>query len=629
MAGMRRFIIGVISGGVVAGLGLGVVSQITTPQAAKVVDPGGDAARNGLSAVGAPSTDLADDTAAGVVAEVTLPPTRDPGTDGSLPLSGAASDAVPVVTPPGQTHVSGAASDAVDVASVPDSAATDTPIDEVSATEQETQASGTSPASEVAQVETAVEPAVPEGAVVAEPEPPAIPETPATTAVAAGTPTEPPAIPEQPATTVLADAPPPSAVSLIDSPQPQTAPIVPYDAAAPAAETTTALGATGPDVPRQPGADPAPPLADLPPPPPLTPAEQRIVAETPAAAPTEDTAVIFDETLEALPDVVLPADSLPEAAAAENLPEPEPEPEPEVIAMAPVEPAAPTVIDVDAAPSLLQPDTPLIETAPALPAAPSLGGAGEGVIVNRPSLAEAAPSDDIQPLPEVALDDQPPVARFAAPFDNPDAKPLFSIVLIDTGEATLDRAAIAALPFAVSVVVDPLSPDAAVQSALYRAGGKEVLMLASGIPEGATPVDLEQTFEAHATALPEAVAVVDTEEASFQNDRPLATQIVPILAAQGRGLLTWDRGLNAADQVARREGLVSAVIFRRIDGDGEDVPEIRRYLDRAAFKAAQDGGVTVIGEARPETVAALVEWTIEGRASTVAIAPISAQLSLP
>jgi uncharacterized protein len=205
---------------------------------------------------------------------------------------------------------------------------------------------------------------------------------------------------------------------------------------------------------------------------------------------------------------------------------------------------------------------------------------------------------------------------------------LFSIVLIDDGAADLDRTMLAALPFAVSFVVDPLAPNAAEATAIYRAGGKEVLMLATGIPDGATSADLEQTFQAHAAALPEAVAVMDLADAGFQGDRQLATQLVPILAAQGRGLLTWDKGLNAADQVARREALPTAMVFRAVDADGEDAPVIRRYLDRAAFKAAQEGAVTVVGQTRPETVAALLEWAVEGRASTVALAPVSAVLAL-
>ena len=54
----------------------------------------------------------------------------------------------------------------------------------------------------------------------------------------------------------------------------------------------------------------------------------------------------------------------------------------------------------------------------------------------------------------------------------------------------------------------------------------------------------------------------------------------------------------------------------------------RRYLDRAAFKAAQEGRVVVQGTTRPETVQALLEWTVEGRAGSVELAPASAVLQV-
>jgi len=220
-----------------------------------------------------------------------------------------------------------------------------------------------------------------------------------------------------------------------------------------------------------------------------------------------------------------------------------------------------------------------------------------------------------------------PLTRHARSFDNPEAKPLFSILLRDTGEADLDRAALAQIAFPVTFIVDPLATNATASAAIYRAAGQEVLMLASGIPEGATPADLEQTFQSLAGQLPEAVAVIDQPRGGFQGNRPLATQVIPILLAQGRGLVTFDTGLNAADQEARRAGLAAAVVFRRLDADGETTATIRRYLDRAAFKAAQEGQVVVMGDTRPDTVAALLEWAIEGRAASVALAPVTAVLA--
>ena len=215
---------------------------------------------------------------------------------------------------------------------------------------------------------------------------------------------------------------------------------------------------------------------------------------------------------------------------------------------------------------------------------------------------------------------------FARPFTREDGKPLFSILLVDPGGPTVDRTTLAALPFPVTFVIDPMAPDAATAAAIYRAAGQEVVMAATGIPAGATAADLEQTFQAHAAALPEAVAVIDLPEGGLGEDRPLATLAVPVIEAQGRGIITYDGGLNAGDQVARRADMPAATIFRRLDAEDESKPVIRRYLDRAAFKAAQDGEVMVIGTTRPETVAAIQEWTVEGRATTVSLAPASALL---
>jgi hypothetical protein len=400
-----------------------------------------------------------------------------------------------------------------------------------------------------------------------------------------------------------------------------------------------------------PAGDPSPGQPDLPPPPPLTPEEEAILAD-PAQLliPAEEPPAQTGTDAAAVPEV--PALPEPEASpavvaapvadpASPVIPAPVTEPEPVTPpvaadsadapdpAMVAEAPDAPQIPEVEQGPSTLQPDQPLGtaggSTLPAAARLPLEGGDGPGQRL--PQVGTAPALAEVAPLPEVSLTDDRALAQFAAAFANPDAKPLFAVLLIDTGDAAIDRQAVAALPFPVSIVVDPLSPDAASHAALYRAGGKEVVMLASGIPAGATPADLEQTFEAHARVLPEAVAVIDSAAGAFQNDRPLSTQLVPILAAQGRGLLTWDRGLNAADQVARREGLATAMVFRQIDAEGEDVPVMRRYLDRAAFKAAQEGTAMVVGTLRPETLAALLEWTIEGRASTIALAPVSAVLA--
>ncbi len=268
---------------------------------------------------------------------------------------------------------------------------------------------------------------------------------------------------------------------------------------------------------------------------------------------------------------------------------------------------------------------------PTLKPAPGLVGRADGVIIGRlPKIGEApAPETPATEIPAtVEAEDLRPIVLHAAAFENPEGKPLFSIVLIDSGAPALNRAALADLPFPVSFALDPLDPATAERAAIYRSAGKEVVMLATGIVEGAQASDVEVAFQAMEQGLPEAVAVMDLPERRFQDNRPLASLVVPVIASQGRGLLTWDQGLNAADQVARREDLAAAVVFRPIDAAGEDDTAIRRGLDRAAFKSAQDGRVTVVGRTTDETIAALLEWTVEGRAATVALAPLSAVLTI-
>ncbi len=221
-----------------------------------------------------------------------------------------------------------------------------------------------------------------------------------------------------------------------------------------------------------------------------------------------------------------------------------------------------------------------------------------------------------------------PLVTYARLFDGAGGKPLFAILLHDVGGAGMARADLANLPFPVTFVIDPLAADAKEAEATYRAAGQEVLMLADGIPPGATAGDVAQTFQTLAEVLPQAVGVIDMATLGFQDNRALAAMVLPVIADQGRGLVTYDQGLNAADQIARRDGLPAAVVFRRLDGAGESQPTIRRYLDRAAFKAAQEGSVVVLGDTRTDTVAAILQWAIEGKGATVALAPVSAVMGL-
>jgi polysaccharide deacetylase 2 family uncharacterized protein YibQ len=378
-------------------------------------------------------------------------------------------------------------------------------------------------------------------------------------------------------------------------------------AALPAGEMPPADPAD-PALPSLPVPEAAPVAVDLPGPPPLTPEEEALLRQLAEGSPGNP---------EAPPADAPPADALP-GTPPEPAPEAAPETDPETAEAQPGQlPADDPLPEVGTA------GVGLIEPDPALPSASSPPEEPEGVTTGRlPRIGDAVAA------PESAVEAETPLTLYARAFDNPEAKPAFAIVLIDDGAEGLDRAALAALPFAVSFALDPTHPQAAEHAAIYRAAGQEVVMMASALPAGAQASDVEVAMAAMAQALPESIAVMDQPEAAFQADRPLATMVVATVAGQGRGLLTWDQGLNAADQVARREDVPAAVAFRDLDGAGETASVIRRYLDRAAFKAAQEGRVTVIGRARPDTLAAILEWTVEGRAATVALAPLSAVLSV-
>jgi uncharacterized protein len=214
---------------------------------------------------------------------------------------------------------------------------------------------------------------------------------------------------------------------------------------------------------------------------------------------------------------------------------------------------------------------------------------------------------------------------FAAAFENPQQRPLMAVVLLDTGEMQLSAAELAALPFPVSFSVDASRADAAVRAAQYRAGGYEVLARVS-LPQAASASDAAVAVEDARRQVTEAVALMDVARGNFQLSRPVAAQIVASAAQSGLGLLTYARGLNAAQQEAASTGTPAALVFREFDSAGQDVAAMKRFLDQAAFRAGLQPSVIMVGHLRPETLQALAEWRFGNRASRVALAPVSVAL---
>ncbi len=230
------------------------------------------------------------------------------------------------------------------------------------------------------------------------------------------------------------------------------------------------------------------------------------------------------------------------------------------------------------------------------------------------------PSDD-DPLPENA----PALLKWRMAFENARDRPLMAIVLVHEGQSAMSAAKLAGVPEVVAFAVNAGAPNAARIAADYRAAGREVVMIPS-LPEGATPQDVEVALRVNFETIPEAVAVMDSSGESFQSDRAAVAQIVDVVATTGHGLITFPRGLNTAHQRAGRSGVPTGLIFRDIDGDGQSNEQIRRAMDRAAFRARQDEAVILVGRTRAETLAALVEWSLGNRAASVTMAPISTAL---
>jgi polysaccharide deacetylase 2 family uncharacterized protein YibQ len=373
-----------------------------------------------------------------------------------------------------------------------------------------------------------------------------------------------------------APAPLPAGAGTVEAAAPPDEPAAPDVVDVPSPPDVTAAL----DAPGAPPASPEPPA-----PAPVAPSTQPEVAPAPAATPEPELRP------------AAPPDAQPEAQAPEAAP-----PEVVVIIDEPSEDAAPTPEATPAPP------------AGAPPPQPGLRGEVPGVTVLRPG----APSGPAR-AGAAALE------THAEAFENLTGQPLMAIVLIDEGRPGIGAEALADFPHPLTFAVDPGRPDAAERAAAYRAAGHEVAMLLP-LPEGATPSDLEVAMAAYEAAVPQAVAAVDAPSGGLRGQAALIEQSLAVLAASGRGLLSLGEGLDPAPRLAERAGVPARAVFRDFDGEGQNATVIRRFLDQAAFRAGQEGGVVVLGRLRAETVSALLIWGLQERAQRVSLAPLSALL---
>jgi hypothetical protein len=411
--------------------------------------------------------------------------------------------------------------------------------------------------------------------------------------------------------------------------------------AAPEGQTPMSPGAEEPVLPNPQAVAPDAPQA----------ADELSISTEPAQPPAPDVADIegaFDapqgmEAPEVEEDeaITLPAEEI----AVEEDAVPEPAPESDIVETPPVVDAEEDAPTPEAAPQSTAADAPApVEEPQSAEATPepadtesdgrpnigtpavTLADRDTGVVINRPG---ATPATEPAEADEIVNDDPRPVVVNSLAGDQPEGKPLMSVVLIDDGTSvTAGSAGLAALrsfPYPLSFAVDSGLSDAAERVETYREAGFEVLALVD-LPQGAQPSDAETAFAATLDRIGPVVGVLEGTQSGFQGSRALADQVTDILAQSGHGLVTQDKGLNTMPKLARKAGVPADPVFRDFDSKDQTARVIRRFLDQAAFKAGQEGAVIMLGRLRPDTVSALLLWGLQDRASDVALVPISAVL---
>jgi hypothetical protein len=254
--------------------------------------------------------------------------------------------------------------------------------------------------------------------------------------------------------------------------------------------------------------------------------------------------------------------------------------------------------------------------------APETSGSAVAAIptTSEPDLEPATESPDPAPADAPETDVRPPLERFATPFDNPEGRPLLSVVLIDAGDVDTS-ATLWAFPYPLSIAVDPAGDAATARMDRLRAAGFEVVALVD-LPSAATPADAEIAIAGTLRALSEAVALFEAPGADLPRGGALDRQIAAIAGADGLGLLREDRGPAAG---VTSGDAPSAAYQLLQSGDGG--PEaIRRALDRVALRASQTGQAVVAAPLNADVVNALAAWARSSGAERMVLAPVSAIL---
>lgn len=269
---------------------------------------------------------------------------------------------------------------------------------------------------------------------------------------------------------------------------------------------------------------------------------------------------------------------------------------------------------------------------PADPAAPELRR-GQKSIPDEETAKSEAPSDQTPSadLGDVGVMEIETVAPFGkaielyareSVFD--DDKPRLSIVLLTESLNSVDPNLVEALPIPVSFAVDPTNPSAGALLSSLRELEQEAVILADLPPESSVQ-DVDVALTALVNFLPQTVGVIERQAGALQQSRDASLYIPEVLNRTGHGLIVYEKGLNTLAKESNKSGTPVATIYRDLDGDNQDERTIRRFMDGAAFRAANDTSepIVVLARLRPATMSAILIWALQDRAQKTAVVPVS------
>ena len=203
-------------------------------------------------------------------------------------------------------------------------------------------------------------------------------------------------------------------------------------------------------------------------------------------------------------------------------------------------------------------------------------------------------------------------------------KPKLSIVLL-TGELNaIDPSLLQVLRIPITFAVDPVNPSADTLLRSLRELEQEAVIIAD-LPPEAVVQDVDAALNALINLLPQTIGVIERQAGALQQSRDVMSHVPEVLNRTGHGLVVYEKGLKTLAKEAGKAGTPVATIYRDLDGADQNEGTIHRILDWAAFRAANSPSesIVVLARLRPETMSAIITWSLQDRAQKTAVVPVS------